>query len=344
MNKAVRTPPRQVKFSIFAQCAVIIAAAVTIVAATVTTSSFVQTRQIAFAGLLTKAEAVTRSIAAPAGGAIRFARSEGLVQEIDLLYTAAGGQAVAAVVTDAAGSRIVAGGPGLGAHASDLAALAAEAVATGRGVTDGARFLVAEPVRFGADGEVVGAVAIAWSTDAMSGALARARYEVLGLAALALGTALAGGILLLRRSVTQPLREIGRAMKTVVGGAYDIVIPQAGRRDEIGLMARDLEYFRNMMSDASDATKAARFQSAAFRSSSAAMVLADRDFNITMTNAAFETLCRNNEADFASTFQGFELATLVGRNIDVFHGNPTRNRKMILEPDALPMKTDIRIA
>jgi methyl-accepting chemotaxis protein len=213
MNKAAARRPRQVKFSIFAQCAVIIAAAVTIVAATVTTSSFVQTRQIAFAGLLTKAEAVTRSIAAPAGGAIRFARSEGLVQEIDLLYTAAGGQAVAAVVTDAAGSRIVAGGPGLGAHASDLAALAAEAVATGRGVTDGARFLVAEPVRFGADGEVVGAVAIAWSTDAMSGALARARYEVLGLAALALGTALAGGILLLRRSVTQPLREIGRAMK-----------------------------------------------------------------------------------------------------------------------------------
>ncbi len=344
MNKAIDTPTRQVKFSIFVRCAVIIASAATIVATTVTLSSFDRTRQIAFEGLLAKAEAITRSIAAPAGGAIRFSRTESVAQELDLLYTANGGHAVAAVVTDAAGSRVIADGPGLAGLADDLAALAAEAVATGRDVTDAARFLVAEPVRFGPEGEVVGAVAIAWSTDATMNTLARAKIEVLALAALALGAALAGAILYLRRTVTRPLREIGHAMKTVVSGAYDIAIPQTGRRDEIGLMARDVDFFRGMMSDASGATRSAMFQSAAFRCSSAAMVLADRDFNITMTNAAFDTLCGNNEADFKSTFQGFELATLVGRNIDVFHGNPTRNRKMVLEPGALPMKTDIRIA
>jgi methyl-accepting chemotaxis protein len=130
----------------------------------------------------------------------------------------------------------------------------------------------------------------------------------------------------------------------VVGGDYGITIPQTGRRDEIGLMARDIEYLRGMLSEASDATKAALFQSAAFRSSSAAMILADRHFNITMINSAFESLLRDNAADFRATFPDMDPASLIGRNIDVFHGNPERNRTMVLEPGALPMRTDVRIA
>jgi hypothetical protein len=62
------------------------------------------------------------------------------------------------------------------------------------------------------------------------------------------------------------------------------------------------------------------------------MVLADRDFNITMTNAAFETLCSEQRGGFRATFQDIEPATLVGRNIDVFHGNPRATARWYWSP------------
>ena len=58
-------------------------------------------------------------------------------------------------------------------------------------------------------------------------------------------------------------------MKNVVCGRYDTRSRRWNDGDEIGLMARDLEYFRGMMEQASAATKAAMFQSAAFQSSRA---------------------------------------------------------------------------
>jgi methyl-accepting chemotaxis protein len=344
MTLAASTPARQVRFSIFVRCALIVAVATALVAATVTVSSVVHTRQIAFDGLLTKAEAVTRSVAAPAGGAIRFGRLETLEADLDLLFSENGGQAAAAVVIDAEGRRLVESGARFPSHAPDLLDLAAQAIATGRGVTDRTTFLVAEPVGFGPDGAIVGAVAIAWSTEAAASVLARAQLTILALSATVLAAVLGGGLLYLRQTVARPLREIGRAMKQVVGGDYGITVPQTDRMDEIGLMARDIEYFRGMMSAASDTTKAAMFQSAAFQSSSAAMVLADRDFNITMTNTAFTTLWRDNDAEFRATFPGIDAMNLAGRNIDVFHGSPGRNRGMVLQPGALPMKTDVRIA
>ena len=343
MSMAASTSQPRVKFSIFIRCALIIAATTAIVAATIAVSSFRYTTQLAFQGLLAKAEAVTLSLAAPAGGAIRFGRPEILETELDRLFSA-DEAAIAALVIDAEGNRLVERGADLGARAADLAALAAEAVSGGHGVTDPANFLVAQPVSFGNDGSIVGAIAIAWSPEVTARALARAEWRIIALAASVFAAMLAVGILYLQYSVTRPLRGVGRAMKAVVGGDYGTSIPQTARTDEIGLMARDLEYFRGMMADAAGATQAAMFQSAAFQSSSAAMVLTDRDFTITMKNSAFDALCRDSEAEFRNAMPGFDPARLIGQNIDVFHANPDRNRKMVMSPQSLPMKTDIRMA
>ena len=336
-------PQRRVRFSIFARCALIVAASTAIVAATIVASSFRYTSNLAFDGLLAKAEAVTRSIAAPAGGAIRFGRTETVEAELERLFIAEEGAAVAALVLGAEDQVLVESGPQQSGHSSGLAALAAEAVSTGRRATDPDGFLVAEPVAFGEDGIVVGAVAVAWSPDVVVATVRQAKMRILALAGAVFAVVLAGGVLYLRRSVTRPLRDVGRAMKTVVGGEYDIGIPETGRIDEIGLMARDLEYFRQMMSDASEATRAALFQSAAFRSSSAPMVLADRDFRITLTNAAYDRLATDNETEFRQIFPDFAADRLVGLSVDVFHRNGDRNRRMVAEPGALPMTTDIRV-
>ncbi|MCU0853633.1 MAG: methyl-accepting chemotaxis protein [Rhodobacteraceae bacterium] len=335
-----RSKPR-VRFSIFARCALITAVATGIVAATILTSSFRATTDLANDGLRAKAEAVTRAIAAPAGGAIRFGRTETVDTELRRLLDAEDGAAVAALVVDANGQTLAAEGEEAGTLSTALAAVAADSMARGTTASDG--FLIAQPVIFGESNAIVGAVAIAWSPDEALATIRESKISILALGLSVLIAALAAGVFYLQFSVTRPLRDVGRAMKNVVSGRYDTTIPAMGRGDEIGLMARDLEYFRGMMEQASAATKAAMFQSAAFQSSRAAMLLADRDFNITHTNDAFDQIIRDSAEDFREALPGIDLGTLAGRNIDVFHRDPDRNRQMLTTPGALPMVTDIRL-
>jgi methyl-accepting chemotaxis protein len=340
--RATGTAP-PVRFSIFLRCALIVAVSTAVVATALTVLSFRHSTELASDGLRAKAEAVMRSIAAPAGGAIRFGRTEAVEAELDRLFGSEDGTAVAALVSGADGTILVEAGPQADRLAADLSALSAEAVAERQPATSPDGFLIAQPVGFGEEGTIVGTVAVAWSPEPALEAIAAAKMRILAVAAALFAAVLAGGVLYLKHSVTQPLRRVGRAMKTVVGGTYDITIPETGRQDEIGLMARDLEYFRGMMADASDATKAALFQSAAFRSSSAAMVLADRDFRITLTNAAYDKLATTYETEFRQVFPDFSADRLVGQSVDIFHRDRDRNRRMVAEPGALPMSSDIRV-
>jgi methyl-accepting chemotaxis protein len=50
--------------------------------------------------------------------------------------------------------------------------------------------------------------------------------------------------LLLARSVTRPLRRIQQAMERLAAGDHDVGVPGAGRRDEIGEMARAVAVFK----------------------------------------------------------------------------------------------------
>ena len=339
---ATRSQPR-VRLSIFARCALIVAASTAIVATILTVSSFRYTKQLAHDGLRAKAEAVTRSIAAPAGGAIRFGRIDTVEAELERLFAAEAGGAVAAIVLGSRGEVLSASGPASDRFSAELTALAEQAVSSGQASRAGQGLLVAHPVAFGEENVIVGAIAVAWSPETALAAIARARLQIIALAAAVFAAVVAGGAFYLRQSIARPLRTVGRAMKTVVGGRYDIDVPETGRQDEIGLMARDVEYFRGVMADASDATRAALFQGAAFRSSSAPMVLADTDFRITLTNAAFDGLATENEREFRQIFPDFAADRLVGMSVDIFHRDVDRNRDMVAVPGALPMSSDIRV-
>lgn len=338
------TPSRpRVRFSIFARCALIVAASTAIVAALLTWSSFRFTTELAYDGLRGKAYAVTQSIAATAGGALRFGRIEVVETELERLFEREAGVAVAAVVVSSDGAVLTATGPEGGLFGAELAALAERAASGGMKAVSANGLLVAQPVTFGEDQAIVGAIAVAWSSREIRESIAEARLRILVMAAGVFAGVVAGGALYLRQSLGNPLRAVGRAMKTVVGGRYDIDIPETGRSDEIGLMARDVEYFRGMMADASSAMRATLFQGAAFRSSSAAMVLADVDFRITHTNAAYDRLAAENESEFRRIFPDFAADRLVGTSVDIFHRDRDRNRRMVMEPGALPMSSDIRI-
>jgi PAS domain-containing protein len=340
---AKRSKPR-VRFSIFVRTALITTVVSVVTAATITVLSFRTTTELAYDGLRAKAEAVTAAIAAPAGPAIRFARMEALDADLRRLLEVEAGAAVAAVVLDAEGEVLLEAGPGLSQAGATLMARGAAALSGGERAVSPDDVVIAVPVTFGNTADIVGVVAIAWSADPALASIRQA--SACGSSSWRPPSSPAWSRAAPSTSVgasATRLRAVGRAMKTVVGGRYDIDIPETGRSDEIGLMARDLEYFRGMMKDASAATETAMFQSAAFRSCRAAMILADRDFNIIMTNDAFNDVMKEHLNEMQKAFPGTDFSNIVGKSFDIFHRNPDHNRRMLTDPGSLPMISDIRI-
>ena len=59
------------------------------------------------------------------------------------------------------------------------------------------------------------------------------------------------------------------------------------------------------------------------------VMIADNNLNIVYLNPAVAALMREAEADLKKELPRFSVDTLVGSNIDVFHTNPSRQRKML---------------
>ncbi len=74
-----------------------------------------------------------------------------------------------------------------------------------------------------------------------------------------------------------------------------------------------------------------------------AIMMIDRDFNITYVNESTRRLFRKNEQELKRTFPGFTANNLIGVNIDVFHKNPDHQRQLLSDPKNLPYQTDIQV-
>ena len=85
------------------------------------------------------------------------------------------------------------------------------------------------------------------------------------------------------------------------------------------------------------------FKSSAFDGSSVAMMSVDRDFNVTHVNKATEILLAEHEETFKETWPSFDASRIIGTNIDIFHKDPSHQRKLLADPDKLPYQTDISI-
>ncbi|ROQ24809.1 aerotaxis transducer Aer2 [Gallaecimonas pentaromativorans] len=73
------------------------------------------------------------------------------------------------------------------------------------------------------------------------------------------------------------------------------------------------------------------------------LMMADLDGRIVFMNPSLEKLLKSREAALAQIFPGFEVAKLLGENIDCFHKNPRHQRGIINDPDRLPHSANIRV-
>lgn len=75
----------------------------------------------------------------------------------------------------------------------------------------------------------------------------------------------------------------------------------------------------------------------------AAIMMINRDFNITYFNKATTALLEKNIDVLRKVFPGIDLKKLMGANIDQFHKNPSHQRQLLSDPSRLPYKTDIKV-
>lgn len=74
-----------------------------------------------------------------------------------------------------------------------------------------------------------------------------------------------------------------------------------------------------------------------------AMIMINRDFEITYANNSTVELLKKYESKFKEVWPSFSVDNVMGSCIDMFHKNPEHQRKMLADPSNLPYKTDISI-
>ncbi|RTZ17918.1 methyl-accepting chemotaxis protein [Vibrio aquaticus] len=73
------------------------------------------------------------------------------------------------------------------------------------------------------------------------------------------------------------------------------------------------------------------------------LMMANKEGIITYLNPALSTLLKSRESDLQQALPGFDADNLVGKNIDVFHKNPSHQRNIIANPDRLPFSNNIAV-
>jgi methyl-accepting chemotaxis protein len=232
--------------SVFLRAVAISAATTGLVAALLSWQGGRQSAMVARDGLLRFAEEATETLAANIGPAVKFHKAADVTAQVTPLLDRNAGTALRAVAVDAAGAPIAT----VPAQDEDLAgplrALAEAALAADAPQASADGLTLARLIR-GKDGAAIGALVVAW-TDAplqaeISAGLMRSRLQALVLFLLLTAEA----AWLLRQSISLPLRRVGQAIRQVTEADYTSDVPETGRRDEIGALARDLALLREQL-------------------------------------------------------------------------------------------------
>ncbi len=143
-----------------------------------------------------------------------------------------------------------------------------------------------------------------------------------------------------QRGILDGLRQPHESRLAIAGLTFDLVMTPAfsptGAR--IGTAVQWTDITEKLAIE----TEAARAK-ATMDSSSTNFMISDADYNIVYVNKALIELFRSRESDIRKELPAFDLNTLIGTNIDVFHKNPSHQRG-ILEGLRLTHRSRIAVA
>ena len=128
--------------------------------------------------------------------------------------------------------------------------------------------------------------------------------------------------LIISKSILVPINAMRNSAVKLAEGDVKEEIPYTELQDEIGDVARALSEFRE------EAVQGFRTKSGMERAS-ANIMMADDDLNIVFMNESQVEMLKGAEADIQKALPNFEVSTLMGKNIDVFHKNPAHQRQLL---------------
>ena len=141
-----------------------------------------------------------------------------------------------------------------------------------------------------------------------------------------------GAAYVVGRSIILPLQGVAGAARAIADGDAANV-PHAQRKDEIGALAASVQRINHR---AIEAVRVRR----SIDSSSALVMIADSDHTIVYVNDTLKRMLVRAEPEIRKTLPQFQAEAAVGANIDIFHKNPSHQRRMI---DALTNTHDTRL-
>jgi methyl-accepting chemotaxis protein len=74
-----------------------------------------------------------------------------------------------------------------------------------------------------------------------------------------------------------------------------------------------------------------------------AVMMVDRDFVVNYVNRATRDLLAKYAGEFAKVWPSFKPGSIVGTCVDIFHRDPSHQRRMLADPRNLPYRTDISV-
>ena len=128
--------------------------------------------------------------------------------------------------------------------------------------------------------------------------------------------------LVIARSIIRPVEGVKKVMADLAEGHLEIAVPYTDAHDELGDMARTVETFKEV-------SVAAVRAACGLDRVTGNVMMADAKGVITYVNASLTSMFRIAEADIRKVMPTFDHKNLVGNNFDVFHANPSHQRRLV---------------
>ena len=142
---------------------------------------------------------------------------------------------------------------------------------------------------------------------------------ILGIVSILIGVVAAQ---LIARSIINPINGLNKAMRDLTEGDLAVTVPFTGNSDEVGDMARAVDAFKTV-------SVAAVRTRIGFDNVSANIMMADAQGVIVYTNKAIVGMFSACENDLRKSLPNFDVKSLIGTNIDVFHKDPSHQRRLL---------------
>lgn len=128
----------------------------------------------------------------------------------------------------------------------------------------------------------------------------------------------------LANSISKPLGRSIHAMREIARGNLEAEVEMTARKDEVGAMNAALGELQADLLSGVETSRSATMRGAALEQASASLMLTDKEGVVTYLNPSAVDLLKIHDEAIRSVVPQFDVSSIVGRPMDVFHGNPER--------------------